>query len=99
MADGFYGVAMDGFDSEIERAVNRAGGTALGLNLVAVVLVVLTALAMAGLGNNGASYIEAGSATAAFVAAALLHGLARLVHLNAMQLMEIWRQGSRSDHQ
>ena len=88
---------MYGFDSEIERAVNRAGGTAIGLNLVAVVLVALTVFAMAGLGNNGASYIEIGSAIAAFVAASLLHGLARLVHLNAMQLMETWRQGSRSN--
>lgn len=89
---------MDGFDNEIERAVTRAGRTALGLNLVAGVLVTITLVALAGPGNEGgASYIGFGEAVGALGAAGVFHGLATLVHLNGMQLMETWRQGRRSE--
>jgi hypothetical protein len=90
---------MDNFDNEIERTVNRAGRTAFGLNLVAMVLVALTLLAFAGIGNNAASYIGPGEGILILLVAAGLHALATLIHLNSMQLMETWRQGRRGDHQ
>jgi hypothetical protein len=88
---------MDGFDNEIERAVNRAGKTSFGLKVVAVVLVVLTLLALSGLGNHGVSYIGFGEALLGLLAAAVFHALATLIDLNGMQLIETWRQGRRSD--
>jgi hypothetical protein len=88
---------MEGFDNEIERAVNRAGRISFGLKVVAVVLVVLTLLALSGIGNGSVSYIGFGEALWGLLAAGTFYGLATLIHLNGMQLMETWRQGRRTD--
>jgi EamA domain-containing membrane protein RarD len=88
---------MDGFDSEIERAVNRAGRTAFGLNLIALILVALTLLALIAPSNMGPLNPGAAEIFFGLMAAGVFHALAMLIHLNGMQLMEVWRQGRRSD--
>ncbi|WP_030157416.1 hypothetical protein [Glycomyces sp. NRRL B-16210] len=80
---------MSEFDNEIERAVNRAGKAAGALTIVSVLMLVS--------GIVSAFAVGVGLLFGALVAAALIYGFAVLINLQAMHLLETWRQGRRSE--
>lgn len=79
---------MKTFDDEIEKAVDRAGKTAGGLFALAVLTMILGILGMFGWGPLGFALALPG--------AGVLVALAVIVNLQAMHLMETWRQGQRA---
>lgn len=82
------GSVMKGFDSEIEKAVNRAGkasGWMFALGMVTLVLGVLGGIAGGGVGLF-----------LALPGAGLLFGMGVVINLLGMHLMETWRQGRRA---
>lgn len=80
---------MSEFDDEIERAVDRAGKASGGLTVVAIVMVVA--------GIVAAVFGDVGLLFGGLVSAALIYGFAVLVNLQAMHLLETWRQGRRQE--
>lgn len=80
---------MSEFDNEIERAVDRAGKAAGALTIVAILMVIS--------GIVGAFVGGVELLFGALIAAALIYGFAVLINLQAMHLLETWRQGRRAE--
>ncbi|WP_112141292.1 phage holin family protein [Glycomyces dulcitolivorans] len=80
---------MRDFDTEIEKAVNRAGRTA-GWMFAIGVLTLLVGI-FASFGTYGFAFV------AALPGAGLMFALGVIINLQGMQLMETWRQGRRSE--
>lgn len=76
---------MRSFDDEIEKAVDRAGKATGWLFVVAVLTLLMGVLGSIG----GLAY----ALLIALPAAGLLFGVAILVNVAGMSLMESWRQG------
>ncbi len=79
---------MKGFDSEIEKAVDRAGKASGWMFALGVVTLALGILGGFGSGN-GAFFL-------ALPGAGLLLGMGVVINLLGMHLMETWRQGRRA---
>ncbi|SDE32861.1 hypothetical protein [Glycomyces harbinensis] len=78
---------MKGFDSEIEKAVDRAGKAAGWMFALGVLTLIL--------GGVGSFRDEGGAVWLALPGAGLLFGMGVVINLLAMHLMETWRQGRR----
>ncbi|MCC3764924.1 hypothetical protein K3N28_17845 [Glycomyces sp. TRM65418] len=83
---------MERTDNEVERVLNRAGRATAALTIVAALTLLLGVIGGVTVGGGTGAWIFIST----FAAAALLYGVGMMINLLGMQLMEIWRQGRRS---
>ncbi|GAA2162543.1 MULTISPECIES: hypothetical protein [Glycomyces] len=75
---------MEQFDSEVEKALNRAGKASAWLTVLAVAMIIL--------GIAGGVLGGVGVALSSFAGAALIYGVAVIINLLGMQLVVSWGQ-------
>jgi hypothetical protein len=75
---------MEQFDSEVEKALNRAGKASGWLTVLAVAMLILSIV--------GGVLGGAGVALGGFAGAALIYGVAVIINLLGMQLVVSWGQ-------
>ena len=84
---------MKRFDDEIERVLNKAGVAAFGLTALAVLTLIGGTITGIAIGGYTEPVIGIWFVLGAIATAGLLYGLAVIVNLLGMHLMETWRQG------
>jgi hypothetical protein len=84
---------MERFDDQVENVINRGGRASFWLTIIALALLLFGLFCSAWAGAEGGALAAIGILLAAVASAALLYGVAMIIDLLGMHLMETWRQG------